>query len=52
MPDSIANIARRLAENAEAVCRSTGCGFRWECGDCYDGTEMMRERSAICCMVQ
>jgi predicted metal-binding membrane protein len=27
-------------------------GFRWKCGDGYDGTEMMRKQSAICCMVQ
>ena len=27
-------------------------GFRWECGDCYDGTEMIRERRAIRCTMQ
>ena len=27
-------------------------GFRWECGNCYDGTEMIRERRAIRCTMQ
>jgi hypothetical protein len=27
-------------------------GFGGGCGDRYDGTEMIRDRSAICCVVQ
>ena len=41
MPDSVADIARRLAENAEAVCRhylSNGrrAGRYWLVGDVYN----------------